>query len=88
MTYAPDVDATDLDVAVANNEVTLRGTVTREEKRRAEDIVEDILGVKDVRNEIRVSSGDFRGGTGLNLTGCEMTPSPVGEQPRSPRPRI
>jgi osmotically-inducible protein OsmY len=49
------VDASAITVTVENGEVTLNGTVSRrEDKRRAEDIVEDISGVKHVQNNLRV----------------------------------
>ena len=50
------VDATEIEVAVVNSEVTLSGTVDgREQRRRAEDIAESVSGVKHVQNNIRVS---------------------------------
>lgn len=50
------MDADDVDVRVDKGEVTLTGTVkSRDEKRAIEDLAEDILGVKDVHNEIRVA---------------------------------
>jgi len=50
------VDASNVTVAVQNGEVTLNGTVgTRQAKRHAEDIVDDISGVKHVQNNLRVS---------------------------------
>jgi osmotically-inducible protein OsmY len=49
------IDASEIDVLVADCEVTLSGTVrTREEKRRAEDLVSQVSGVKDVHNTIRI----------------------------------
>ncbi len=40
---------------MSGGEVTLNGTVTsREQKRRAEDLVEDLSGVKHVQNNLRV----------------------------------
>jgi hypothetical protein len=49
------VDATDIEVSVNNSLVTLTGRVnSREEKRRAEDIVDSVSGVKDVSNQLRV----------------------------------
>jgi hypothetical protein len=49
------LDASDIQIEVQDCEVTLSGTVTsREDKRRAEDLVEDISGVRHVQNEIRV----------------------------------
>jgi hypothetical protein len=50
------VDATEIEVAVLNGEVTLSGTVDRrEQRRRAEDVAESVSGVKHVQNNIRVS---------------------------------
>ena len=49
------VDARDVTVTVANGDVTLDGTVpSREQKRRAEDVVDDLSGVKHVQNNLRV----------------------------------
>ncbi len=50
------VDASDIQVQVLNNEVILTGSVkTREQKRRAEDLVESVSGVHNVENRIKVS---------------------------------
>ena len=49
------LDASDIEVQVSSSEVTLTGQVkSREEKRRAEDIVEAVSGVKHVQNNLRV----------------------------------
>jgi hypothetical protein len=59
------VDASDIEVEVRNGEVILRGRVDeRRDKRAAEEVVENLPGVRDVRNELRVerSSGWFGGG--------------------------
>ena len=49
------VDASAIEVGVASGEVTLDGTVpSREQKRRAEDLVESLSGVKHVQNNLRV----------------------------------
>ena len=56
LTADPRVDASDIDVRVQNCEVTLSGTVEDGRTRRlAEEIVEDLPGVRDVRNELRVN---------------------------------
>jgi hypothetical protein len=53
------VDATEVEVIVANGEVTLQGAVhSREEKRKAEDVAEMIPGVREVHNNLRVSRWD------------------------------
>jgi osmotically-inducible protein OsmY len=58
------VDASDIDVEVKNGEVTLRGRVDeRRDKRAAEEAIEDIPGVKDVKNDLRVErSGGWSSG--------------------------
>ena len=49
------VDAGNITVKVSNGEVTLEGTVsTRLQKRRAEDCAEEVSGVKNVQNNLRV----------------------------------
>jgi osmotically-inducible protein OsmY len=65
LTWHPDLDATDIEVRVANGEVTLGGIVEdRRAKRLAEDIVEDVVGVSDVHNELKVRHGFLAGLTG------------------------
>lgn len=55
LTDDPRVDATDIDVAVVNREVTLSGFVAdREARRRAEDIAEAVSGVVHIQNDLRV----------------------------------
>lgn len=55
------IDASDIEVNVENAMVTLSGTVdNREAKRAAEMVIENISGVEDVKNDIRVKkSGEF-----------------------------
>lgn len=49
------VDATDIEVSVAEGIVTLSGTVdNRAEKRLAEDAVDTVPGVRDVDNRLRI----------------------------------
>ncbi|MFN3892116.1 MAG: BON domain-containing protein [Beijerinckiaceae bacterium] len=55
LTDHPMIDASDIEVSVSSREVTLSGTVlTRDEKRRAEDIAEAVSGVTHVQNNLRV----------------------------------
>jgi osmotically-inducible protein OsmY len=55
LTHDWGVDATHITVSVSNGELTLDGTVdSRQAKRRAEDAVEHISGVKHVQNNLRV----------------------------------
>jgi len=54
----PDIDASDIEVRVGDGIVTLTGTVEdRHEKRLAEYIAEDALGVDDVDNQLKVRHG-------------------------------
>ena len=67
------IDATDIECRVVNGEVTLTGFVdSRAAKRAAEDIADDLYGVREVHNQLRVrsqSSGDGVGRTSvLGLT--------------------
>jgi BON domain len=49
------IDASNIDVTVSDCEITLSGGVSsREEKRRAEDLVGYLPGVRDVHNRLRV----------------------------------
>lgn len=51
------VDASNIEVTVKNGEVTLTGSVDdRQSKRMAEECVENLSGVKDVQNQLRVGS--------------------------------
>jgi osmotically-inducible protein OsmY len=61
------IDASNIEVMVANGEVTLNGTVeSREEKRRAEDIAESVSGVSHVQNNLRVQNAWRSGATGAS----------------------
>jgi hypothetical protein len=58
---ADDVDASDVAVDVSQGEVTLTGSVaSRWMKRRAEDCIADLPGVKDVSNQLRVQPKEAR----------------------------
>ena len=51
-----DIDASEIEVTAEDGVIRLRGTVEdRQTKRRAEECVESIYGVRDVMNELRVS---------------------------------
>ncbi|MCP3137591.1 BON domain-containing protein [Pyxidicoccus xibeiensis] len=53
------MDAGDVDVKVNDGEVTLSGTVrSRDEKRAIEDLAEEVLGVKEVINNIRINRAE------------------------------
>jgi len=62
------LDASDVEVSVKDGEVTLSGKVrSRADKRRAEDVADDVSGVKHVQNNLRAddawSSGPSSGGS-------------------------
>lgn len=62
----PFLDASEIEVTVNNGEVTLTGTViTRIDKRRAEDLAEDISGVNNVQNQLRVTQTTATTANGL-----------------------
>ncbi|WP_295820515.1 BON domain-containing protein [uncultured Deinococcus sp.] len=69
------LDASNIEVQVQNGEVTLTGTVTdRTQKRRAEDCLDDLRGVRDVHNQLRVQQSAFQqGGQGQSTAGNGMT---------------
>jgi hypothetical protein len=51
-----ELDAREIEIRVSGGEVTLLGTVhDRYDKRLAEDIVEQVSGVQDVSNQLRVT---------------------------------
>lgn len=80
LTEDPRLDARQISVAVTEGEVTLTGTVSsRSDKRRAEDCVDAISGVKHVQNNLRVRSGsalEGQGGTlGWGGGGSSTTPA-------------
>jgi hypothetical protein len=71
------VDATDVEVRIQNSEVTLTGFVdSRDAKRAAEDCAEDVPGVREVHNHLRIRSHADDAGVGrtsvLGLTEHDM----------------
>jgi hypothetical protein len=51
------LDASEIEVTVSNGEATLIGTVeTRHDRRRAEWLLDDITGLEQIYNQIRVRS--------------------------------
>jgi hypothetical protein len=60
LTDDPRLDASGIEVTVTGGEVTLTGTVAdRRDRRRAEDLVEGILGVSYVQNNLRLQGAGF-----------------------------
>jgi len=59
----PYIDASQVSVEVKSGEVTLEGTVEdRRTKREIEDLIEDVMGVKDTTNRLRVQAPSGRFG--------------------------
>ena len=70
------LDASDIEVTVANAEVTLTGTVnSRADKRRAEEIAEYVTGVTNVENRLRLKQSGSEGYSGTTTT--ETTTAPT-----------
>ena len=78
LTEDPRIDASDVEVHVANAEVTLAGSVrTRDEKHFTENVVERIMGVREVNNNLKVRPPDEVLGTarsGASTLGLTETP--------------
>jgi hypothetical protein len=54
-----EIDASDIEIEVSGSEITLKGTVPdRHTKRLAEEVAEEVFGVKDVQNQLRVQSSN------------------------------
>ncbi|HET9279870.1 MAG TPA: BON domain-containing protein [Flavitalea sp.] len=71
------VDASNIQVQIQGTEVILTGTVdSREQKRRAEDVVESISGVRNVENRIRVEQS---GGSSTETWGNHERPTVIGK---------
>lgn len=65
LTWNAELDASDIEVRVIEGEVTLTGVVEdRGAKRLAEDLAEDVFGVEDVHNQLKVRHGFLAGLTG------------------------
>ena len=84
LTWHGFIDASDIDVEVNEGIVTLKGTVEdRHQKRMAEDVAENIPGVEDVNNQLKIKNqrwnreeGMMGGMTGMNRQfrpGMEVT---------------
>lgn len=79
LTDDPWLDASDIEVTVTGREVTLSGEVmSREDKRRAEDIAESVSGVVHVQNNLRVkgrmgasAAGGMAGRSGVSTVVTE-----------------
>ena len=69
------LDATEIEVQVSSCEVTLTGSVdSREDRRRAEDLAEQVSGVKHVQNNLRVNQSTTQAGANTATTGSTQAP--------------
>jgi len=71
LTRDPEIDATNIEITVQSGLVTLGGFVgDRQSKRAAEDLANDVWGVKDVQNQIKIQRTDLltSGGTNANAS--------------------
>ena len=74
----PFVDASEIEVTVSSCEVTLSGTVdSREARRRAEDVVEQVSGVRHVQNNLRVQQ-QTAGTTGASTSAAGTSGAATG----------
>jgi osmotically-inducible protein OsmY len=56
LTADPELDASEIEVAVEGGAVTLRGTVdSSDAKLLAEELVESVTGVREVHNQLKVA---------------------------------
>jgi osmotically-inducible protein OsmY len=56
LTHHPNIDASAVNVVVKNNVALLSGVVfDREDKFTIEDVIDDIHGIDDLKNDIKVS---------------------------------
>jgi len=78
LTAHPDIDPSDLEVDVAKGVVTMTGTVaTSHEKRIADLIADDVAGVDDVDNMVKVRHGFWS-----NIAGDRTVDHPPEREPR------
>jgi osmotically-inducible protein OsmY len=73
------LDATEIEVQVANGDVTLTGMVkNRIDKRRAEDIAESVSGVSNVENRLRVKESSLTRNTEFGSSSSTGTTGTTG----------
>jgi hypothetical protein len=79
LAHQDQLDPSEIEVRVENGEVTLTGSVeSRWDKFAAEEIADDVRGVDEVHNQLRVRRvADARGGTGLLSGASGQAESPL-----------
>ncbi len=82
LTHDSWLDAGNIEVEVHDAEVTLTGYVdSRQAKRRAEDTIENISGIRDIHNQLRIDAGDLQGqNTAAVATTPGREPGPKSEK--------
>ena len=89
------VDASEIEVLVQGGEVTLSGRVSHGgERRRAEDLVHAVSGVKHVQNNIRIGNASAAAGDGTATAVSALADTSTGQKSslgsdalaREPRP--
>jgi osmotically-inducible protein OsmY len=88
LTQHGEIDASEIEVKVDGGEVTLSGTAdNRWVKRMAEDLTENVSGVQEVHNQIRVRRENQQrfGDTGSSSSGNQMAESSSAEKGESNR---
>jgi len=91
LTAHGEIDASDIEVRIQAAEVTLTGFVdSRAAKRAAEDLAEDVPGVREVHNQLRVRSHAEDAGVGrtsvLGLTERETQTTDAATKSRARNP--
>jgi osmotically-inducible protein OsmY len=86
------IDATDIECRVQAGEVTLTGWVdSRAAKRAAEDVAEDVHGVREVHNQLRIRSHASDEGVGrtsvLGLTETQLQSGPEARGTAETKPK-
>ena len=86
LTDDDQIDASRIEVAVEDGEVTLSGSVDdRHAKRDAEDCACSVVGVRDVQNLLRVQPDDGRGNrVGSAAVGTHKTETPAPDKKARP----
>ncbi|MBY0546059.1 MAG: BON domain-containing protein [Candidatus Obscuribacterales bacterium] len=83
LTFNPDVDATEIDLTVEKGEVTLTGMVhNKREKRHAEEIAEDVFGVENVHNNLRIGVFQNQGESNMDQLSAQQRKDQILDRPR------
>jgi osmotically-inducible protein OsmY len=72
-----DLRSTTINVDVAKDVVTLKGTVANDaQKKKAEEVAKGIEGVAKVVNQLKADPNDSLTNTGKSMTDSDKTPAP------------